>query len=102
MKASIKTWLTEQIGADEALLQMLYDEYRTTITTQLAQARTDLAAADFPALDRTAHALKGAALATGDNEMLEPVLALRDAAKASDGAAAATAVEKIAALAAQL
>ena len=69
---------------------------------QLEQARRDLLAGDFAGLDRTAHALKGAALTVGDQEMLAEVLAMRDAAKASDGLNATAAADRIAALSAAL
>ncbi|MDO5318032.1 MAG: Hpt domain-containing protein [bacterium] len=87
----MKKWLSEQVGDDEFLLQTLYDDYRGTLAKQLAQARSDMAASDFAALDRTAHAMKGATLTVGDEEMLQAVLALRDAAKASDLAGAISA-----------
>ena len=66
MKECVKKWLTEQVGDDEFLLQTLYDDYRGTLTKQLAQARSDMAGGDFAALDRTAHAMKGATLTVGD------------------------------------
>ena len=103
MKESVKKWLAEQVGMDdEALLQSLYDDYRGTVSEQLEQAGRDLDAGDFGALDRTAHALKGAVLTVGDQEMLREVLSLRDAAKASDAAAAAAAAERLALLLAEL
>lgn len=96
MKDCVRKWLAEQVGADdEALLQSLYDDYRGTVAEQLEQARKDLAATDFEALNRTAHALKGAALTVGDQEVLQAVLELRDAAKASDAAGAAVAADKL-------
>lgn len=103
MKECVKKWLAEQIGAeDETLLRSLYDDYRETVRTQLVQARADLAAGDFAALDRTAHALKGAALTVGDKELLQVVLALRDAAKACAAAGAVAAADRLDALAALL
>ena len=103
MKACVRKWLAEQVGMeDEELLQSLYDDYRNTVSEQLQQAMLDLEASDFQALDRTAHALKGAVLTVGDQEMLQEVLAMRDAAKASDAAAATAAAERIAALLADL
>ena len=103
MKETVRNWLAEQVGMDdEALLQSLYDDYRSTISEQMEQARRDLAASDYEALDRTAHALKGAVLTVGDQEMLAAVLAMRDAAKASDLAGAAAATDGISALAAEL
>lgn len=103
MKDCVRKWLSDQVGADdEMLLQSLYDDYRGTVAEQLAQVRKDLAAADYEALNRTAHALKGAALTVGDNEILQEVLALRDAAKASDGTTATAAADRLDALRAQL
>ena len=102
MKACVKKWLADQVGDDEALLQTLYDDYRGTLAKQLAQARTDMAANDFAALDRTAHAMKGATLTVGDEEMLQAVLALRDAAKAGDLTGAVSASVQLDTLIAQL
>lgn len=103
MKETVRNWLAEQVGADDVeLLQSLYDDYRATLDEQLAQARRDLAGSDFAALDRTAHALKGAVLTVGDQEMLAAVLAMRDAAKASNLAEAERAADRIAALVAEL
>ena len=103
MKECVKNWLAEQVGADDVdLLRSLYDDYRGTLVEQLAQARQDLTLPDFAALDRTAHALKGAVLTVGDQEMLKEVLAMRDAAKASDFTGAAAAADRIAALVAEL
>ena len=102
MKECVKKWLTEQVGDDEFLLQTLYDDYRGTLTKQLAQARSDMAGGDFAALDRTAHAMKGATLTVGDEEMLQAMLALRDAAKASDLTGAVTASVQLETLIAQL
>lgn len=95
MKECVKNWLTTQVGDDEFLLQTLYDDYRGTLEKQLAQARTEMAGGDYAALDRTAHAMKGATLTVGDEEMLQAVLALRDAAKASDLSGAVTAASKL-------
>ena len=103
MKESVRNWLVEQVGSDDPdLLQTLYDDYRATVDEQLEQARRDLLAGDFAGLDRTAHALKGAVLTVGDQEMLVEVLAMRDAAKASDGPTATAAADRIAALSAAL
>ena len=102
MKECVKNWLTAQVGDDEAVLQSLYEDYRGTMVDRAAQARRDIAAADCAALDRTAHALKGAVLTVGDNEILPDVLALRDAAKAGDLVAAAAALDRVEALGAAL
>ena len=102
MKECVKKWLSEQVGDDEFLLQTLYEDYRGTLVKQLDQARADMAAGDYAALDRTAHAMKGATLTVGDEEMLQAVLALRDAAKASDLAGAVSASVQLETLIAQL
>ena len=102
MKECVKKWLSEQVGDDEFLLQTLYDDYRGTLVKQLDQARADMAAGDYAALDRTAHAMKGATLTVGDEEMLQAVLALRDAAKAGDLAGAVSASVQLETLIAQL
>lgn len=103
MKECVRNWLIEQVGTDDAeLLQSLYSDYRSTVEEQLQQARRDLEAGDFAALDATAHALKGAVLTVGDEEMLKEVLAMRDAAKVSDGPTATAAAGRIAELFAAL
>ena len=56
------------------------------------------AAEDYPLLDRVAHTLKGNALMVGDAAIVTATIALRDAAKASDGAASDRALARLAAL----
>lgn len=89
MKDLVRKWLTDQVGdEDETLLETIYGDYVETVREQLVKAEDEIARGDFVALDATAHTLKGATLSVGDTETYDAVMALRDAAKESNAAAA--------------
>ena len=94
MNPKVRAWLVKEVlgGEDEEMLNTIYGEYLALLDGQIAQARVDLAAGDFEALNRTAHTLKGSTASVGDTEMFDAVIVMRDAAKAADAAAAAAAV----------
>lgn len=99
MKDLVRKWLTDQVGDDdETLLETIYGDYVETIREQLVKAEGEIASGDFVALDVTAHTLKGATLTVGDMETYEAVIALRDAAKGSNAAAAKQALVHLAAM----
>jgi len=98
MKDDVRKWLSEQFGDETETIAIVWNEYLGETTKQLAAARDALAAADYPALDRIAHTLKGNALIVGDGALVTAAVALRDAAKAGDGAGAAEAIGRLAAL----
>lgn len=97
MKDDVKAWLDEQFDGDAETIRLVWDEYLASAAAKIEEARAARAAEDYPLLDRIAHALKGNALVVGDRAGLAAALALRDAAKASDGAAADAALAELAA-----
>ena len=98
MKDDVRQWLNEQFGGDEETIAVVWGEYLNSASEKIAEGRAALAAFDFPLLDRIAHTLKGNALMVGDQASVTAGVALRDAAKASDPAAAERALDQIAAL----
>ena len=98
MKEDVKTWLNEQFEGDTEMIRLVWDEYLSATASKLAEARVARAAEDYPLLDRLAHALKGNALMVGDRASAEAALALRAAAKTSEGAIADMALARLAAL----
>ena len=66
MNQAIVDYMKENLGLDDMeLIQELYDEYINTIKERLPSASNALAAKDFPALGKIAHAMKGCALNIG-------------------------------------
>lgn len=98
MKEEAKTWLDEQFGGDEETIAAVWSEYLGSTAEKIAETRAALEALDFPLLDRVAHTLKGNALMVGDQLLAQAAIALRDAAKKSDAAAAKAEIDRIAAL----
>ena len=98
MKEDSRQWLNEQFGEDAETIAVVWEEYLRSTTEKIAEAKAALAAFDFPLLDRVAHTLKGNALMVGDQQSTTAGLALRDAAKASDPAAAEKAIASLEAL----
>ena len=87
MKQCCKDYLMEQFG-DEDVVKEIYAEYVTSIQEKVPEIETALTAENWTVLDPLAHALKGNALATGDNAVADVAIAMRSAAKMSDKAAA--------------
>lgn len=98
MNKEAKAWLHEQFGDDDETIRLVWTEYVTSFGEKLAEANAAQAAGDYPLLDKVAHALKGNALMVGDAPSVTAALALRDAAKASDGERAAKALARLAEL----
>lgn len=95
MNEESRKWLNEQFEGDQETIAAVWEEYVASATGKLAEARTALAAFDFPLLDRIAHTIKGNALMVGDQQSATAGIALRDAAKASDPDAAAKALDQL-------
>lgn len=95
MKDDVKTWLNEQFEGDAEMIRLVWAEYLVSAKAKLAEARAALAAEDYPLLDRVAHTLKGNALMVGDAAIVTVTIALRDAAKASDGTASDRALARL-------
>ena len=98
MNDDARQWLNEQFDSDQETIAAVWNEYLSSQTAKIAEARTALDAFDFPLLDRIAHTLKGNALMVGDQRSATAGIALRDAAKASDPDAAAKAIGQLEAL----
>lgn len=98
MKDDVRTWLDEQFQGDAETIRLVWSEYLASAEAKLAEARAARVAGDYPLLDRVAHTLKGNALMVGDAESVTAAVALRDAAKASDGPASDLALAQLAAL----
>ena len=94
MKQCCKDYLMEQFG-DEDVVNEIYAEYAKSIREKMPEFEAALAAENWPTLDSLAHAVKGNALATGDNEVADVAIALRIAAKMSEKENAASLFEKL-------
>jgi len=102
MKDTIRNWLTEQFGADEALFAELYQQYSADMKARAAGLDALLAAGDAAALGEEGHAMKGMALQMGDTELSEPCMALQNVGRAGDVDGCAALVKKISAAVAAL
>ena len=101
MKQCCNDFLMEQFG-DQEVVNEIYAEYAKSIGEKLGEGETALQAEDWTALDHIAHAIKGNALATGDNAVAEVAIALRNAAKLADKAEARTLVDQLKELAKEI
>ena len=95
MKDCCRAYLAEQFGGDADVMAEIYNEYVSSIGEKIGEAESALAASDWTKLDRTAHTIKGNALAAGDQEMADTAIALRKSAALSDAAHSATLLGKI-------
>ena len=80
MKACCKEYLMGQFG-DEDVVAEIYGEYVNSLGQKLSECEAAIEEFEWLKLDRAAHALKGNALAAGDNEVAECAISLRNAAK---------------------
>ena len=95
MKECCKQYLDEQFGGDADVMAEIYNEYVSSVGEKIGEAESALAASDWTKLDRTAHTIKGNALAAGDQEMADVAIALRKSAALSDSALSAALLENI-------
>ena len=95
MKECCAKYLEEQFGGDADIMNEIYGEYVSSVREKIVEAGEALAASDWTKLDRTAHTMKGNALAAGDAETAEVAIALRKAAALCDAAQAASLVDRI-------
>lgn len=84
MKDSIRSWLTEQFGADEDLFTELYGQYSADMKSRAAELPPLLSAGEVAAIGEIGHAMKGMALQMGDGEVSELCLALQNAGRGRD------------------
>ena len=94
MKQCCKDYLMEQFG-DEDVVKEIYAEYVSSIGEKLPELEAALAAENWSNLDQLAHAVKGNALATGDTDVANVAIELRNAAKMSDAEIARSLVDKM-------
>jgi HPt (histidine-containing phosphotransfer) domain-containing protein len=95
MKECCKKYLDEQFGGDADIMAEIYNEYVSSVGEKISEAESALAASDWTKLDRTAHTIKGNALAAGDQEMADTAISLRKSAALSDAALSASLLGKI-------
>jgi HPt (histidine-containing phosphotransfer) domain-containing protein len=102
MKECCKAFLNEQFDGDQDVVVEIYVEYVSSTGEKLAEIEKATASADWTAVDKLAHAVKGNALAVGDHDVVETAIALRGAATLGDSAQAAGLVARLKQLAAEL
>ena len=101
MKKICEEFLMEQFG-DQDVVNEIYTEYVKSVNEKIAEAEGALASDAWTTLDQVAHAVKGNSLATGDTDVANTAIALRNAAKLMDHEEARTLVDKLKALATEL
>ena len=101
MKQCCKDYLMEQFG-DEDVVNEIYAEYAKSIQEKLPELEAALTAENWTALDQVAHAVKGNALATGDQDSADVAISLRTAAKMSEKDNARFLLEKLKELAKEI
>ena len=94
MKQCCKDYLLEQFG-DEDIIAEIYGEYRNTIDEKIVEIDSALAAGNWVAIDKAAHAIKGCALTAGDNETAEVAIALRKASHLQSDAEAKALAQRL-------
>lgn len=102
MKACCKAFLDEQFAGDADVVCEIYVEYVSSIQEKLGEIGKALEKADWEAVDRCAHAVKGNALAVGDQEVAETAINMRGAAKLGDSGQVGALLERMKGLAAEL
>ena len=101
MKKCCNDSLMEQFG-DESVVKEIYEEYAKSISEKITEGDAALNAEEWTALDHIAHAVKGNALATGDNDVANVAIELRNAAKLMDKNGARVLVDKLKELAKEI
>ncbi|MBQ6470739.1 MAG: Hpt domain-containing protein [Victivallales bacterium] len=101
MKECCNAFLMEQFG-DQDVVNEIYEEYANSIREKLPEAEAALNSADWVALDHVAHAVKGNALATGDNDVANVAIALRMASNLKDRSDAQSLLDKLKELAKEI
>ena len=101
MKSCCEKYLIEQFG-DPDIVGEIYAEYASSMKTKMGELEAAFAGADWAKVDGIAHAIKGNALAAGDNDTAETGIKLRHAAKLADADGAKKLIEDLHGLVAQL
>lgn len=98
MKECCRKYLCEQFGDDMDVVGEIYGEYARSAAEKTDEAFAAFAVGDWTLLDRTAHTLKGNALAAGDQDTADAAIALRKAVALKDADEAKALAEKLRAL----
>lgn len=101
MKACCKAYLDEQFG-DDGIVEEIYSEYQVSMGEKLGEIVQAMDRQEWESLDRLAHAVKGNALAVGDQDMADTAISLRGAAKLGDAAKAEECVSRLKTLSAEI
>ena len=96
MKQSIRDWLAQQFGEDEALCTELYSQYSADMAAGVKALQEFAETGDIASMVPKAHALKGIALMIGDEETAELCLMLERVCKQGDKAALASTLKSLA------
>ncbi len=102
MKQCCKDYLDEQFGGDADIIKEIYEEYVRSVKEKTAEMSSSVENSDWLHLDRSAHAMKGNALAAGDAEMAETAIAIRKSAALRDQEACRAGLSKMRELEAML
>ena len=102
MKTCCKAFLGEQFEGDEDVMQEIYAEYVSSMREKLPEIAGAADARAWEALDKLAHAVKGNALAVGDQDMADTAISLRGAAKLSNEDGAGDCIRRLRELTAEL
>ena len=95
MKECCKAFLAEQFDGDTDVMEEIYAEYVSSMGEKLPEIARAAEAREWDALDKLAHAVKGNALAVGDQETADTAISLRGAAKLSDAELAGGCIRRL-------
>jgi len=95
IKESIRNWLTQEFGSDEALINELYAQYAADMRSRATGLHAYFVSGNVTALGEEGHAMKGMALQMGDRELSELCLRLQNSGRAGDQAGCAPLIEAI-------
>ncbi|MBR6022611.1 MAG: Hpt domain-containing protein [Kiritimatiellae bacterium] len=102
MKACCKAYLAEQFDGDEGVMEEIYSEYRVSMGEKLGEIVLATGRGEWETVDRLAHAVKGNALAVGDQATVDTAIELRGAAKLGDKGHAEECIGRLRALSSEL
>ena len=95
MKECCKIYLNDQFGGDEAVTSEIYGEYVRSSGEKLAEIVDAIGRSDWSTVDKAAHAIKGIALAVGDEPVAGLAIDLRTASRLSDSDEANRLVQRL-------
>ena len=101
MKKCCNDFLMEQFG-DTSVVNEIYGEYAKSMSEKITEGEAALNSEDWTELEHMAHAVKGNALAVGDNDVANLAIALRNAAKLTDKNESSLLMEKLKELAKEI